>query len=145
MTGTTNVPCTYLVLKKGTKALFVLRSNTGYQDGNYSLPAGHVEAMESFSQATVREALEEVGVTVDPMDLNHLITMHRNCGDHVRIDIFFATNKWQGEPINGEPNKHSKIAWLDLDNLPENTMDYTAYALTQSMKGVRYVEYGWNR
>ena len=143
MSGSTNIPSCYLVLRKGNSALFVLRNNTGYMDGFYGLPAGHVEDMESFTSATIREAQEEVGVNVKIDNLNHLHTMHRNCGDHVRVDVFFGANNWEGRPKNNEPNKSSEIAWLDLNNLPENVMDYTVFALKQIKQGKTYSEFGW--
>jgi 8-oxo-dGTP diphosphatase len=60
--GTANIPSCYTLIREGDKALFVLRENTGYMDGKYSLPAGHVEAGESFIQAAIRETFEEVGL-----------------------------------------------------------------------------------
>lgn len=143
MRGTQNVPSSYVVLRKGNKALFVLRSNTGYMDGYYGLPAGHVEDMENFVQAAVREVFEEVGVKVDPEQLKHFHTMHRNHGDHVRIDLFFEATKWTGTPKNSEPNRHEKIAWLDLGNLPDNVMDYTKAALERAKNKQAYSEFGW--
>ena len=37
------IPASYAVLIKDNKVLLVRRFNTGYEDGKYSLPAGHVE------------------------------------------------------------------------------------------------------
>jgi 8-oxo-dGTP diphosphatase len=122
-----------------------MRSNTGFMDGCYCLPAGHVEDMESFSVATARETLEEVGVIVQPAKLKHLHTMHRLATDrtHVRVDVFFEAEDWEGTPVNKEPDKHSEIAWLEIDNLPTNVMDYIVYALNQISLGETYSEYGW--
>jgi 8-oxo-dGTP diphosphatase len=44
-----NIPASYLFLERDNRILLLRRSNTGYEDGNYSLIAGHVEANESFS------------------------------------------------------------------------------------------------
>lgn len=146
MRGTTNVPSCYVILRRQNQALFVLRSNTGFMDGMYATPSGHVEDMESFKQAAVRETMEEVGVVVKEEDLSHVHTMHRRAheGDHIRIDVFFETKAWEGEPRNAEPDKHSRIEWLDLGSLPENITDYQAHALKEIKEGHTYSEYGWN-
>lgn len=60
MKGTTNIPDVMAIIRREGKILFVLRQNTGYADGTFCLPGGHVEPGESFSTAAMREALEEV-------------------------------------------------------------------------------------
>lgn len=145
MNGRSNVPSAYIIFRKDDKVLFLLRSNTGYMDGCYGLPAGHVEDMESFLQAAAREAHEEVGVVVAPDQLKHIHTLHRVAtdGTHIRVDVFFEAESWDGEFQNAEPDKHSEIAWLDPSNLPKNTMDYQIHAFDQVAKGKTYSEFGW--
>lgn len=113
-------------------------------DGLYGLPSGHVEDMESFSVAGAREVFEETGLQISPDTLRQVHTMHRNCGDHVRVDAFFESDKWVGEPINAEPNKHSEIVWLNINNLPKNTVDYIRFAIEQINAGNTYSEFGWS-
>lgn len=145
MRGTTNIPSCYMLIRKGDKLLFVLRENTDYMNGYYSLPAGHLEHGDSFSVAAAREALEEVGVTVDPKSLRHVHTAQRfQTIDNIRVDVYFETDEWSGEPRNMEPDKHSKIEWLPMDQLPDNVMDYQAEALKQIALGKTYSELGWH-
>lgn len=40
-----------LILQKGNSVLLLRRFNTGYADGNYCLPAGHVEENEEVKDA----------------------------------------------------------------------------------------------
>lgn len=146
MSGTTNIPCSYLLLRKGNKCLFVLRQNTGFQDGDFGLVAGHVEKAESFKDAAVREAFEEVGVKVNSNSLTQIHTTHRYASpNNIRIDIYFETTKWGGKEFNKEPEKHREIAWLDLNDLPKNLQDFTAFALGQIKLGIPYSEFGWER
>ena len=51
----------YLLLLREGQVLLLRRHNTGYEDGNYSVIAGHVEPGERITQALVREAAEEAG------------------------------------------------------------------------------------
>jgi 8-oxo-dGTP diphosphatase len=144
MRGTTNIPSVYILLKRDGKLAFVLRSNTDFKNGEYCLPAGHAEGLESFKHAAVREAKEEAGVTISPDNLRHLHTMHRYCGDHVRVDVFFEAESWDGEPFNAEPESHSELAWFDEANLPfEKIVDWQAAALKSIQNDETYSEFKW--
>ena len=37
------IPAVYIFLEKDGKFLIARRCNTGYQDGNYQVPAGHID------------------------------------------------------------------------------------------------------
>lgn len=131
-------------MRKQGKILFVKRGNTGWEDGKYGLPAGHVEAGESFSEAICREATEEVGVTIKPQDMKQVLAFHQKDEEgEVRVGIYFETTKWSGEPHNAEPHKHTEIAWFDEDNLPSTVIGTTAKKLQAIKDGQTYVEYGW--
>ncbi len=58
-----------LLLNPEGLVLFGRRHNTGFEDGAWHVPAGHLEASESVVQALIREAKEEVGVTIAPEDV----------------------------------------------------------------------------
>ncbi|MFH1669466.1 MAG: NUDIX domain-containing protein [Candidatus Woesearchaeota archaeon] len=60
-----NVPASYLTLFKDDKVLLLRRFNTGYEDGNYSMVAGHVDPGETFTQCIIREAKEEAGIELE--------------------------------------------------------------------------------
>jgi 8-oxo-dGTP diphosphatase len=148
MRGTTNVPSVYVILRRNGNGLFVLRSTTGFKDGEYTLPSGHVEGTESFIEAALRETKEEVGIELKPGQLRLAYLMHRYCDDqngaHVRVDVFFEADGWEGEPVNNEPDVHSEIAWFDMDDLPlEKIIDWQSQALGHIAEGGNYGEFGW--
>ena len=76
----------HLFFFQDNKILLLRRFNTGYEDGSYGVVAGHVDAGETVTQAAVREAREEVGVILEPADLQIVHVMNRKSEDE-RIDF----------------------------------------------------------
>ena len=141
------IPTVYLVLVKDNKILLSRRYNTGFEDGKYSFPAGHLSGdEETFSEAMVREAREEVGVELDSADLELVHVMHRKQReptDERRVNLFFAARKWRGEPKIMEPSKCDDLGWFELDGLPDDTIPYIRQAINCFRENVRYSEYGF--
>lgn len=137
----TAVITSYVIFSYDGKVLLSRRFNTGYQDGDYGLPSGHVEQGEYSKAAAVREAQEEVGVLIVQNNLSFVHAMHRHCGDHERIEMFFAAEKWEGELVNAEPNKCDEIRWVRIDELPINTIPYIKLALEKFREGILYSEF----
>jgi 8-oxo-dGTP pyrophosphatase MutT (NUDIX family)/NTP pyrophosphatase (non-canonical NTP hydrolase) len=137
----------YVVLKDEDKIALVLRSNTGYRDGEWSLPAGRVEPGETFAQAALRELKEEAGVTASPADIRQICSSHRksdSAADEAWVDVFFVCENWQGTAVNAEPEKHSELRWFDIDDLPEKFIDYQHAPVVAWHAGdTHYVEFGW--
>ena len=105
----------YLIHDK--KVLFMQR-NVEHGEGTWAPPGGHLEHAEHWFDCAAREAMEEVGVTLHSPKLfavtndvfttgKHYVTLHVEA--HVSSSVF----------QNMEPEKHSKIAWFDWDELPE--------------------------
>lgn len=125
------IPAVYAIVEKGDCVLFMVRQNTGYRDGQCSLPSGHVEEGESPIEAVIRETFEEVGIKVTRNDVYHSFTLYRLIdGEDERVDLFF-TIKSEVEPVNTEPNKCEKLVWADKNNLPDNVFDYLKYVFKQ--------------
>ncbi|MDB5170504.1 MAG: mismatch repair protein MutT [Candidatus Saccharibacteria bacterium] len=144
MSGTTNIPVVSVIIRKDNKVLLIHRSGTGYMDGYYCGPGGHVEDHESFAQAAQREVKEEIGISVTPEQLSFTCMLHENYIDaDVRVAAVFEITQWQGEPYNAEPEKHDDMGWFALDELPENLVPTYITALQNLDKGNGYAEYGW--
>ncbi|WP_329001328.1 NUDIX domain-containing protein [Kribbella sp. NBC_00709] len=133
------VPAAYVVVRRGDEVLLLLRANTGYMDGYWAMPAGHVERGESVLAAAVRELKEEVGIDVEPADLVPVTAMHRTGGNgdpiDERVDFFFTTSKWSGEPRLMEPEKAAGLEWYSLDKLPEPLVPHEARVLAAVADG----------
>jgi 8-oxo-dGTP diphosphatase len=118
-----------VLLRRGNQTLLLKRQNTGYEDGNYGLPAGHIEFGETVKSAAVREAYEETGVNIEEADLEVIGVMHRP-KDVTYVDFFLICHKWSGEISNREPEKCSELMWTELDDLPPNMVPYVEIGIS---------------
>lgn len=143
----TNVVAAYLVLKKNDAILLLKRKNTGYEDSNYSVIAGHVESGESFRQTIIREAKEEANVSISETDIIRTHVQHRKSSwdQSERVDVYFMVEKWSGQIKNMEPEKSEALEWHAINKLPTNTIDCVKVALKSLFEGIEYSEIGWHK
>ena len=133
----------HLFLKKGNQILLLRRFNTGYEDGNYGVIAGHIDGGEDVYTAMIREAKEEAGVSISLDNLKIVQVMHRKKADEERIDYFFECSKWSGEIIIGEPDKCDRLDWFPVSGLPDNIIDYIREAVKNYNGGIAFSIFGW--
>jgi 8-oxo-dGTP diphosphatase len=149
----TVIPAVHLFLLRQEEILLLRRYQTGYEDGNYSVPAGHLDGDEEVKSAMIREAYEECGIRIEPEDLNVVGVMHRKSTDKrldqkvtdERIDFFLATTKWSGTIQNLEPDKCNELAWFHKANLPTNLIPYVKEAIESYQKGTTFTSFGWQK
>ncbi len=113
------VVATVLVIRNG-EVLLVKRKNTGYMDGFYAMPGGHLEQGETIKEGAARELKEETGLIVAPKDL-HLFQILQNEDNPSQpyISFRFYTEKWQGKPTVGEPERSEEVGFFNIHNLPK--------------------------
>ncbi|MBN2387486.1 MAG: NUDIX domain-containing protein [Anaerolineales bacterium] len=139
----TTFPVTvHLLFFREGKVLLARRHNTGYMDGHYSVPAGHLDGGETVTQAALREAREEIGLDLDPAEVRFACVLHR-FEDEERIDFFVRVTRWSGEPLNAEPEKCDDLRWFRLSTLPEDIIPYVHQGITNSLTEVPFGEFGW--
>lgn len=117
------IPAVWVLLINENDEYFLLRrANTGWQDGMFNVPAGHIEYMESPREAAIRELKEEAGVDASKDDLvfSHIMFSKSTDGTNTeRVQIFFTLRTYQGTPHLAEPTKASEAGWYHRDALPE--------------------------
>lgn len=117
--------------------LLQLRRNTGYMDHMYDFGcSGHVEKGESFLQALIRETKEELGIIVNEKDLIFKAVYHHCSADYVQL--FFATERYEGIPSPTEADKCGGLLWTDINNLPEKTIPYVVNVIEDVKNGIIY-------
>ncbi|OEV03755.1 hypothetical protein AN219_37945 [Streptomyces nanshensis] len=119
-----------LLRRRDGRVLLLRRAGDSYASGLLCPPSGHLEAGETVTEGTLREAAEEVGVHISPDDARfcHLID-HRSPEGQQRLGVAFAVGRWSGEIHNREPHKHSELVWVDPADPPGDCVPYTAALL----------------
>ena len=133
----------YLLLEKAEKVMLIRRYNTGWHDGDFSLPAGHVKSGEPAIQSMIREAKEEVGVIVrkEDLELAHVIHRNKTLDNPEYVDLYFRAKRWKGKIKMGP--SCDKIQWSGLNNLPGNIIPVVEFVLKQISNGKLYSDQGW--
>ncbi|MFO6300449.1 NUDIX hydrolase [Rahnella selenatireducens] len=134
----------FVLLIKGDELCMLRRSNTGWMDGCFSLPAGGLEKGETLSTAAVRELKEETGVHAIPSELTLAHTMHVWTENRSWVGHYFICREWGGVPFLAEPDKHAEVSWKKMSVLPEETIPYVRQAIEAINADESYSEYGWD-
>jgi 8-oxo-dGTP pyrophosphatase MutT (NUDIX family) len=142
--GYTALVDVHLIVIRDGELLLAERLNTGFADGQLNLPSGKLEVGEDLRSAMIREAQEEIGLTLRPEDVRLACVVHYLLPGHEpRIGCFFTADRWDGEPFNAEPEKCARLVWADPDDLPADTVEYCAAGINAYLAGLPYVAPGW--
>lgn len=101
------------------KILMIKRKNTGFKDGFYALPAGHMELGESPIWAMIRELSEEIWIMVTSSDIKIVHISHSFSPQEAIREVrqyfyfYFEVLNYTGIPKNAEPEKSECISWID--------------------------------
>jgi 8-oxo-dGTP diphosphatase len=101
-------------------------------------PGGHVEPGESVASAAVREAQEEVGVTVSVSDVDQVAVLTYRFPSRPDLDAVvhaFCAKRWCGQV---RPSDELDPIWFPLSGLPLDRMwDDERYWLPRALAGER--------
>lgn len=130
-----------LLLKRKNKnnkdeILLLLRQNTGYLDGYYDLPGGHVDKNEDIFSAMIRETNEEVGIDIyrEEMEIAHIYHHYKKD----MLKFVFITNKYTGILVNNEPKNCKELKWFEIDRLPTNIIPKIKKEILNIKNGTYY-------
>jgi 8-oxo-dGTP diphosphatase len=122
------IPAVCMVVYDDDKVLLHRRINTGYRDGWYAPPGGHVEQDETVLEAAPRELREETGLIAKPEDfeLFHIVTNDFETPGSPYLYLFckIALKKCSGHYSITEPDKCDDMDMFPMNALPEKTPDY---------------------
>ena len=135
-----SVVCADLLIKRvinnETYILLMKRQNTGYNDGEYELPGGHLEANEDLYDAMIREAKEELLIDLNREDIKIIHLLHHYNGE--RLNFIFEVDGTNINPEIGEKDKCSELVWVKIDELPNETTDKVKQMINNIINNIFY-------
>ena len=112
----------------------VLLVREGYRRRRWSLPGGRIEPPELPHEAAVREAHEETGLDVVPIEVVGLYRLH---GERA-FDVYAFLCSAEGEPA-ADGDEITAVAWADPTDLPAPMTNVVAAAVPDAAAGNRGV------
>lgn len=130
----------YLIIRNEEKqVLLQRRQGTKLWPGFLALPAGHVDEGENAYDAVIREAKEELGIEISINNIiDTFVVNRRNKSLLPYYDVYFEIDNYTGELKINEPEKCSELVWSDINNLPEDMIDFEIEAIKNNQKGVKF-------
>jgi mutator protein MutT len=110
----------------------------GFGVGNWNGSGGKVQPGETVEQTAIREVQEEIGVQIDPKNLEKVGEIHYSKPDDSTWGMFvhiFIARSWTGEPTESE---EMKPAWFKPNEIPfENTWADMPHWLPRILNGYK--------
>lgn len=130
----------YLIIRNEEKqVLLQRRQGTKLWPGFLALPAGHIDEGENAYDAVIREAKEELGIEISINNIiDTFVVNRRNKSLLPYYDVYFEIDNYTGELKINEPEKCSELVWSDINNLPEDMIDFEIEAIKNNQKGVKF-------
>jgi len=146
----------HAVIIQNSQVLLGRRFNTGWGDGEYFFPAGHVKAFETLQDALTREMDEEIGaapifnahVIKPALVIEHLkdYGAAKPASDRFRhyYEYFYLVQNLEGTPRNLEPDKCDDLRFFPLSSLPSNIHPLALHALQCVTGNIPHSSYGFD-
>ena len=133
---------THMLLRRaGDDLLLLRRANSGFLDGYYVMPGGHVQAGETIVEAAVREVAEEAGVAVAVDDVRPLAVLPYLNEAQQGVDFVMGAEAWVGEPRINEPDRFDDLVWAPRRALPAKCAPYLPRLLAMVDRGDWFHEF----
>ena len=95
----------------GSKVLVQEKTDDDYS--GITFPGGHVEMGESFTDAVIREVLEETGLKISSPKLCGIKDWSNDDGSRYMV-LFYKTDKFEGELKSSD---EGEVYWLELQEM----------------------------
>jgi len=126
----------YAIIECDGKILLHQRQNSGYMDGCYGVPSGHVEGDENLVSAVIRECKEETDIDVEANDVVFDYVTYRNSA-YMYACFFFKIKRYCGIPRLMEPDKCGDLRFFSKTDLPKNMVPELVQYFADSASGIK--------
>lgn len=119
----------------------LIGKRVGSHAAKYSIFGGSIELGETFEAAAIREAQEELGITlVDPVvtAITNNLETYREDGIHF-CSVILHTRNFIGQPRIMEPSKCAELGWYAPRQLPEPHFDASRFAIRCFLEDAFYL------
>lgn len=128
-----------IIKNENNEILLQRRNNTKLWSNRIALPAGHIDEGENAYEAAIREAKEELGIDISKEDIiDTFVVSRKNKNLSPYYDIYFEIEKYQGELTINEPDKCSELIWCNINDLPEDMLEFEKIAIDNNSKGIKF-------
>ena len=110
------------------RVLMQKRRAEGEHGGLWEFPGGKLESGESARDAAIREMREELGLEIDPHDLEPLTFASGPSAAGQLVILLYTCRSWKGEP---ECRDGEAIEWCQADELANLDMPPLDYPLAR--------------
>ncbi|WP_185982800.1 NUDIX domain-containing protein [Aureimonas mangrovi] len=121
------VGCGAAIIENGR--ILLVRRRRQPEAGCWGLPGGKVDLFEPVAKAVAREIREELGITIEPIDLLCVVDQIDQVNGQHWIAPVFRVDRHEGTPSILEPDALSSLEWFDLDGLPAGLTEATKQAV----------------
>lgn len=130
----------YLIIRNERKEILLQRrQGTKLWPGFLALPAGHVDEGENAYEAAIREAREELNIEISEGNIiDTFVVNRRNKSLMPYYDVYFEIDNYIGEIKINEPEKCFELVWCDINNLPEDMIDFEIEAIKNNQMGIKF-------
>lgn len=130
----------YLIIKNSKgEILLQRRQGTKLWPGFLALPAGHIDEGENAYEAAIREAQEELNISISIDNIVDTFVVNRkNKSLPSYYDVYFELNGYVGDIKINEVEKCSELVWADINNLPDDMIDFEIEAINNNLKGIKF-------
>ncbi len=130
----------YMIIKnKKGEILLQRRQGTKLWPGFLALPAGHIDEGENAIDAVIREAKEELSITIREENIvDSFVVNRRNKSLKPYFDVYFEISSYEGSITINEPDKCSELKWCDINDLPSDMIDFEIEAIRNRQKGIMF-------
>jgi len=119
-----------LVIQRQDGKVLLCRRLKAPEAGFWNIVGGKVDHMEASDDAARREAEEETGLTIGPVQFL-CVAEERILSDNQHwISMIYLTREFSGEPQLTEPDKLAEIGWFDPADPPSPLSVFSAKAFT---------------
>ncbi len=133
-----------IALKSDDKVLMV---KAIYKD-HWTFPSGIVDANESPMTAALRETQEEIGITIDPAEIDLLTVIYTQGKDGYldRFNFVFILDQFTDDgSFVLQPDEIEKVEWVGLHEIAEYSKNKGSYSniqrlLTNGINDEHYIE-----